>query len=170
MESIFTVVPKFWVSLLKVLAVLPYTVLPWHRGRWMCWSGKLSVGPFTSSKPGKIPALKNLIFSSLSWAKSVGTDIKNCEALCDGAVLGDCYSLLLVRSDGHLLGKEISAVVFKAETQDGDKQWFTKLWTLLKIHVISGGVGWWKVSEGSGESLASRGVVGWSRFHSRGQE
>lgn len=47
----------------------------------------------------------------------MGTDVKKREVLCDGAVLGD--SLLLVCSGGHLLEKEISAVVSKPETQDG---------------------------------------------------
>lgn len=73
------------------------------------------------------------------WAKSLGTDVKNCEVLCDGAVLGQCYSLLLVHSDGHLLEKEISVAVSKPETQNGDKQWFMKLWTLWRIHIIFGG-------------------------------
>lgn len=72
------------------------------------------------------------------WAKSLGTDVKNCEVLCDRSVLGECYRLLLVHSDGHLLGKEISAAVSKPETQDGDKQWFTRLWTLWRTRIIFG--------------------------------
>lgn len=35
----------------------------------------------------------------------MGTDVKNVEVLCDGAVVGDYYGLLLLCSDGHLLGK-----------------------------------------------------------------
>ena len=51
----------------------------------------------------------------------MGTDIKNCEILCERAVLGDGHGLLLVHSDGHL-EKEISAVVSKPDTQGGNKQ------------------------------------------------
>lgn len=51
----------------------------------------------------------------------------NRKVLCDESALGDCNSLL-VHSDRLLL--EISAVVLKYEIQDGDKEYFTRLWSL----------------------------------------